>query len=147
MPEQRPAKSKSARPSPAPLPDAELEVLACLWRQGEATARQIRETMHSYRAMAHGSVMSLLKRLQEKGWVSRQKGPVGKAFVYRPTRRPGPTYRSILARFRRRIFGGNSVAMVSNLFDAKPPTQEEVQKLRRLLDELQTKAAEREKKS
>ena len=123
-----------------PLPDAELEVLACLWRRGEATARQIREAMEGYRPMAHGSVVTLLKRLQAKRWVTRYKGPVGKAFVYKPTRPPGPTYRKILGQMLRRIFAGNGVAMVSNLLESKPPTPKELDRLEKLLAELRSRA-------
>ncbi|MHC4716797.1 MAG: BlaI/MecI/CopY family transcriptional regulator, partial [Planctomycetota bacterium] len=55
----QPPSRRSRRP--AALPRAELEVMACLWEGGPATARRIRETMHDYRPMAHGSVMVLLK--------------------------------------------------------------------------------------
>jgi len=61
------------------LPDAELEVLACVQRQGKATAREIRELMHAYRPMAHASVLTLLTRLEAKDLVSREKGPFGKS--------------------------------------------------------------------
>ena len=125
------------------MPDAELEVLACLWRQGEATARQVREMMAEYRPMAHGSMVTLLRRLEARGWVTREKGPVGKAFVYRPTRKPGPTYRKLLGVLAHRIFGGNKVAMVANLLESKPPSQDELLRLRELLDELQARAGKR----
>ena len=146
MPKWRRDKPRSAHPAGAELPDAELEVLACIWQLGQATARQIRETMDGYRPMAHGSVAALLKRLGAKGWVTREKGPVGKAFIYRATRCPGPTHRKILGELVRRIFGGNGVAMVSTLFDTKPPTQKELEQLQQLLDELRAKAGGREKR-
>jgi predicted transcriptional regulator len=120
-------------------PDAELEVLACLWQLREATARQIREMMHGYRPMAHGSVATLLGRLQEKGLVEREKGPVGKAFVYRSTRKAEAGYRRVVKNLHRRIFGGNTIALVTSLFETQPPTQDEIRKLERLLDELRRK--------
>lgn len=120
--------------------------MACLWQRGQATARQIREAMASYRPMAHGSVLSLLGRLAAKGWVTREKGSWGKAFVYRATRCPGPTYRRILRELVRRVFGENGVAMTSTLFDTKPPTQKELAQLQQLLDELRAKADKRGKR-
>jgi BlaI family penicillinase repressor len=118
------------------LPDAELEVLACLWRNGETTAREVREAMHTYRPMTHGSVATLLSRLQAKGLVTRRKGPVGKAYVYKAVRRPGPAYRRVIKDFVERIFGGNTVALVNSLFETKPPTPDELETLQTLLDEL-----------
>jgi predicted transcriptional regulator len=121
------------------LPDAELEVLACLWRTGEATAREVREMMNGFRPMAHGSIATLLARLQEKGLVTREKAPVGKAFVYRPVRRAAAGYRSILSNLLDRVFGGSSIALVTSLFETKPPTREELQQLEKLLDDLRNK--------
>ncbi len=129
------------------LPDAELDVLACLWQCGEATARQVREALDSYRPMAHGSVVTLLKRLQARGLVARRKGPEDKAFIYRPTRSVRPTYERLLRNISERIFAGNGVKMVATLFDAKPPTAEEMDRLQELLKELRLKARKRKKSS
>lgn len=126
------------------LPDAELEVMACLWQLREATARQLREEMMAYRPMAHTSVVTLLGRLEAKGLVKRAKGPVGKAFVYKPLRRPGKTYRRVIGDVLQRIFGGNGPALVASLFETKPPTPAELVELQQLLDRLQQESDSRE---
>ncbi len=118
------------------LPDAELEVLACLWRAGEATAREVREAMQPYRPMAHASVTTLLGRLESKGYLKRRKAPVGKSFLYKPTRRPDKTMRGVISNVLERVFAGDGVAMVTSLFEASPPSQDEIAELQRLLDEL-----------
>lgn len=122
------------------LPDAELEVMACLWRLQEATARQLREAMHAYRPMAQTSMVTLLGRLEAKGLVKRAKGPVGKAFVYTPLRRPGKTHRRVIGDVLQRIFGGNGPALVASLFETQPPTPVELVELQRLLDRLRQKS-------
>ena len=126
-------------------PDAELDVLAHLWRCRQATAREVREALNGYRPMAHGSVVTLLKRLEAKGLVARSKGQVGKAFVYRPTRSSRPTFQRIVRDIADRIFGGNSLEMVSTLFDSKLPTQDELKQLQEMLDKLQSKRRRRRK--
>jgi predicted transcriptional regulator len=118
------------------LPDAELEVMACLWRRQQATAREIREALHQFRPMAHGSVCTLLSRLESKGLVTRERGAKGKAFVYRPRVRPTRTYRSLLNNLIERVFGGSGVALVASLFETQPPTPQEIDKLQELLDGL-----------
>lgn len=118
------------------LPDAELEVLACLWRAGEATAREIREAMEPYRPLAHASVMTLLGRLESKGYLKRRKAAVGKSFLYKPTRKPDKTMRGVMRDVLERVFAGDGVAMVTSLFEASPPSAEEIAELQRLLDEL-----------
>ena len=138
---------KSTRPAKQQPPDAELDVLGCLWQCGGATARQVREALDNYRPMTHGSAVTLLKRLQAKGLVVRKKGPVGKAFIYRSTRSARPTYQRLVRNISERIFGGNGVKMVATLFDAKPPTAEEMDRLQELLKELRLKARKRKKSS
>ncbi len=120
------------------LPDAELEVLACLWRKGEATARDVREAMAAYRPLTHSAVSTLLARLQEKGLVARRKGPVGKAFLFRAAGRPQRTRRRLVGDLLERVFGGDALAVVSSLFETRPPSTEELDRLQRLLDELRS---------
>jgi predicted transcriptional regulator len=126
------------------VPTAELEVLACLRQMGHATAREIREHMHTYRPMAHGSVVNLLKRLESKKLITKKKGPVGKAFVYRPLAATAGIYENLLNRLLNRVFGGDSLALVSSLFETRPPDNRELEKLEMLLDELRAKHSGKE---
>jgi BlaI family penicillinase repressor len=121
------------------LPDAELEVLACLHRRGEATARDVREALWDQRPMAHGSVLTLLGRLERRGLVSRKKGPVGKAFVYEPTRQHTTTVRPVLRRLVDRVFAGSPVDLVASLFETRPPTRTELEAIQRLVRDLRRK--------
>jgi BlaI family transcriptional regulator, penicillinase repressor len=121
------------------VPTAELEVLACLRQMEQATAREIRERMHAYRPMTHGSIVNLLKRLEAKKLVARKKGPVGKSFVYRTTAATASIYGSVLNRLLHRIFGGDSLAMVASLFETRPPDARQLEQLEELLDELRAR--------
>lgn len=127
----------------AALPDAEMDVMACLWRCKEATARQVRETIEPFRPMSHGAMVTLLKRLQAKGLVTRRKASEGKAFVYTPTRSPEPTYRRVLRDVADRIFGGNRVKMVATFLDGQDLSRSELDQLQLLLDELRGSSADK----
>ncbi len=124
----------SGRSAGDQLPNAELDVLACLWREGEATARRVREMLKRHRPMAHGSVVTVLIRLEGKRLVIKEKGPAGKAFVFRAARRPEATYRSLCRDLLVRVFAGDTVLMVRSLLDAQPPTAEQSAGLARLLN-------------
>jgi predicted transcriptional regulator len=118
------------------LPPAERDVLACVYRFPGAAARQIREGLCGYRPMAHGSVLTLLKRLEAKRLVAKQKGPVGKAFVYHATKPRGSTFTHLLRDLVQRVFHGDPVSLVASLFETRPPTGREVEKLQAMLDDL-----------
>jgi len=66
----------------------------------------------------------------------RRKGPVGKAFLYKPTRRPGSTYRRVVADVVQRVFGGDGVSLVASLFESHDMQPEQVEELQKLLDGL-----------
>jgi len=129
--------------NPELLPDAELEVLACLWDGGPSTAREVRERLAPYRPMSHAAVFTLLKRLEEKELVVRRKGSVGKAFVYRARVRPDRTFRHKVGHLLDRVFRGQSVTLVSSLFESRPPTEDELDELQRLLDRARRRQARR----
>lgn len=118
------------------LPDAELDVIGYLWRHGSATARQIREGIESIRPMAHGSVLTLLKRLEIKRLVEHKKSDQGKAFIYRALRSSGPTHRQLVRKLADRVFAGSSTALVASLFESRKPTSAEIEQLQHLLDQL-----------
>jgi BlaI family penicillinase repressor len=128
--------SRKLEQGPDGLPDTELEALACLWQAGSVTAREVREAMNDYRPMTHGAMVTILKRLEAKGLVTKRKGPVGKAFLYSATSKPEPMYRKIMHDLRERVFGGSGVTMVASLLETKPPTPKELEELQGLLDAL-----------
>lgn len=121
------------------LPEAELEVLACVHRQGEVDAATIREHLHPFRPMTHASVVTLLRRLEDKSLVTKRKGDRGKAFIYSATREQNTTYRQVVGRLLERVFGGSRLTLVSSLFEVKAPTEDEIEELKKLVDELHGK--------
>ncbi len=128
--------------TPAELPAAELDVMSCLWR-GLKTATAIREALAEVLPLSHSSVCTLLKRLEEKKLVRREKGPVGKAFVYRasvPAASPG---QSMLKRLVDRLFGGDGVSLVASLLETNPPNDQQLAQLEQLLHDLKSQRATR----
>ena len=125
------AKKNSSVPQ---LPEAELDVLSCILQRRRVTAREIREALAEIRPLAHASVVTLLNRLEQKGLVQKQKGKVGKAFVYQATRKPGVVYRSLVQSMLDRVFAGNGLALVHSLFETQPPNPQELDELQTMLD-------------
>jgi len=121
------------------LPDAELDVMSLLWRQGPATVREIKDHLQPTRPMAHGSVVTLLKRLEAKGQVTREKCPQSKVFVYQAACSPKPTYRKLARNLMDRVFDGDATALVASLFDSRRPNAQELDQLQALVDELRKK--------
>lgn len=133
-------------PKPPSLPGAELDVMAQLWRRGKLTARELREALRDHRPMSHSAMCTLLSRLEEKRLVVRQKADKGKAFVYRAKSKPNKTYERLVGDMLDRVFGGSGVALVSSLFEARHPTEDEIEELQGLLDKLRKKPSPKSRK-
>lgn len=137
---RRKKSKKTVAKSTDSIPNAELDVLACVWQEGPVTARRIREKMLKYRPMAHGSVVTLLTRLENKGMVTKEKGPVGKAFLFSTTRKPDATHKKLVKDMVSRVFAGDTGAMVTALFDAHPPTKDELTEIQGAVNRAKKKA-------
>ncbi len=68
----------------APFGPLEADIMEVLWRKSPATPSDVREALASRRKLAYTTVMTVLSRLHEKGFLSRCKE--GRAFSYSPTR-------------------------------------------------------------
>lgn len=129
------------------LPDAELDVMSRLWQAEALTAREIREQLQVTRPMTHASVCTLLRRLEDKGLVNRQKATTGKAFVYTASVAPTKTQRRLVRDLVDRMFAGSGVALVASLLQSRRQTDAEIVELQLLLDELKQKKAGQSKGS
>jgi BlaI family penicillinase repressor len=118
------------------FPEAEADVLAALFDAEEATARALREALERRRPMAHGTVVTLLRRLEARGLVKRRKADQGKAFVYRPAKGHARTFGPGASSLVQRAFGGRPAALVASLFETRPPSAQEIDELEALVEQL-----------
>jgi len=140
---RRTSKRTASKKTTTQLPRAELDVMSCLWQRGTATAREIREMMLRYRPMAHGSVVTLLTRLEAKNMVTKEKGPVGKAFIYKSSRKAEVVYRDLVKDMLDRVFAGDMGQMVRSLLESTTPTAEEYDEIKKAVNKTKPKGKKR----
>ncbi len=115
------------------LPDAELEVMQVLWRLDPPVPRAAAEAaMAELRPMAQTTLLTLLSRLAEKGFIRAEKQ--GRSSVYTPLVSREDYQASQSKRFVDRLFGGSMSAFASALTASGIP-KEDLAELRRLLEE------------
>ncbi len=117
-----------------PLANAELAVMELLWVQERRTARQIREALYPSASKAqHGTVQRLLQRLEDKGYVDRDRDlPVHlfSATVSREAYASGQ-----LEDLAEKLTGGSVAPLITHLLAEKKISRKEINKLRKLLDD------------
>ncbi len=117
------------------LSAAELDVLKAIWKLPEATVPALVDELNARRSgepLTRGTIQVLLTRLEEKGWVDREKA--GRAFLYAARVPEDEGLAELTADFREKVFDGSSLALVQCLVRGGL-AKSEVAELRRMLDE------------
>jgi BlaI family transcriptional regulator, penicillinase repressor len=117
------------------LPNAEMEVLALVRREGGATTRQVAEGLAPQRKMGTSAAQALLLRLEAKGLLHRQRIEGTKIYRYLPTEKAAPAHRGLARRFMDRVFSGSPVQLMASIFDTRPPTDDEIRQLKELIEQ------------
>lgn len=118
--------------------DAELDVLKALWEHGPATVREVEARLRRRkRKWAYTTVLTLLSRLREKGYVASDTGQT--AHVFRPAVSRDQLLRHGLSELAERICDGTASPLVHALVKGRRFSADEIAHFRKLLDELEQK--------
>ena len=121
-----------------PVSDAELEVLKVLWAAGPLTVRDVVAALRKQRRrLAYNTVLTLLSRLREKGYVAADRRDTAHLFRASVTR--DALLGSSLAALADQICDGTASPLVHALVRGKRFTAAEIAQFRRLLDDLTPK--------
>jgi predicted transcriptional regulator len=117
--------------------DRELEILKILWARGQASVREVQEDLNrSAGPVAYSTVQTLLNIMEDKKGLVRHVVE-GRTFIYIPKKSSDRTVRELTRRFVDRVFDGALDRVMVALLDSKPPTPEELDRLRAMIDEAQ----------
>ena len=119
--------------------DAELEVLKALWVDGPGTVRDVDARLRRRkRRWAYTTVQTLLNRLQNKGYVTSDKGSIPHVFEAALSR--DGLVRRRLNQLADDLCDGTATPLVAALVKGRHFTNEEIEQFRRLLDEAEPDA-------
>ncbi len=121
-----------ARIRSATLTEAELRIMNVLWQKGSATVHEVLESLPSKPPLAYNSVLTIIRILEEKGYVSHAKE--GRAHLYTPQVDRKAATRSEVRRLVSRFFGDSHELLVLNILEEKGIDGEEMDRLRQLLE-------------
>src|SRR5437667_1862125 len=116
-------------PVPIAFTDRELDVMSVLWDAGSATVAEVRERLSDN--LAYTTVLTVLRTLEQKGYVGHTGE--GRAHRYHPLVKREAAGRSALRRLVDKVFDGSPELLLTNLVSDKNLTDEELRRLRRLL--------------
>ena len=123
---------------PAELGELEREILSIVWRLGSVTAEQAREELDRTRTLKDSTVRTVLRRLEEKGYLAHSVDD--RTFVYRPAE----SRQKVAGRAVKRIVDwfceGSVEALLVGMVDSQVLDRTELQRLATRIAEAQKQA-------
>lgn len=111
----------------------QLLIMQVLWDKGKATARELTDGVNATEPIAHSTVQTLLRGLEEKGAVTHEAH--GRTFVFVPLVKEQEFKRSASRDLVQRVFGGKAGSLVAHLLKNEKVSRNEIEEIRKLIDQ------------
>ena len=122
--------------------DRELEIMKILWARTKASVREVQEDLNRDAGpVAYSTVQTLLNIMEDKKGLVRHVVE-GRTFIYFPKKSSERTIRELTRRFVDRVFDGALDRVMVALLDSKPPSCEDLDRLRAMIDEAQRQSVQ-----
>ncbi len=119
------------------LTDLQTEVMDAVWSRGHATVGDVHQALGEKTGLARKTVGTLLFRLEKQGLLGHREE--GREYVYLPLVTRDEVERATMTSFLSGLFRGDVPAMVSRALEAEDVAPGDVQEIRRLLDEWESR--------
>ena len=113
--------------------DAEIDILAVLWRLGPSTVREVHDALG--KESGYTTTLKQMQLMAGKGMLARSER--FRSHVYEASVPQEETRTQIAGDLLRRAFGGSAKSLVRGALTAEPASREELRDIRRILDEFE----------
>ena len=110
----------------------QLLIMQVLWNRGRATAREITDAINEIEPIAHSTVQTLLRGLEEKGSVDHEAE--GRTFVFYALVKEDKFKQSATRDLVERVFGGSAATLVAHLLSNEKVSKQEIDEIRKLIN-------------
>lgn len=122
------------------LGDLQLAIMRVLWERGEAPAIEVHGALLEERGLAVTTIKTMLRKLEEYGCVEHRTK--GMQFIYRPAIAEADVRRGMVSELVRRLFSGDSTALVNHLVQCGEVDPDDLEDLREIVARKRKEAAE-----
>lgn len=118
------------------LTDREADVMQLLWEHGPSLVAEVRERLHD--ELAYTTVLTILRTLEAKGYVAHDEA--GRGHRYFAAVQQQAARKSALSHLTSKLFKGSTELLFAHLVADKKLTPDQLERMRKLLDEAPTEA-------
>ena len=117
--------------------DAELDILNVLWKKGPSTVREVHEEIQLHKSLGYTTILKQMQIMVEKGLLTRDTSK--RTHVFQPAVSQDSTQKGLVSRLMDAAFGGSATKLVMQALGNRKTSAEELDQIRALLDELESK--------
>lgn len=117
------------------LTPQELAIMKVVWGRDTTTVRDVYEALREQRQVAYTTVMTMMKILEEKGYL--KKTMVDRAHVYKPARPRSQVMSAMVRDFVDRVFDGAPDSLLLQLARDNKLTDKQRRIVKQLIEEVE----------
>jgi len=114
--------------------ESELEILQVLWLKGEASVREVHESLAATKDVGYTTTLKLMQIMNEKGLVKRDDSI--KTHIYQAAVSREKTQKHLLGKMIDGLFGGSPTQLVLQALGNHKASEDELNQIQQVLNNL-----------
>ena len=125
------------RPTSAQPTEVEMQILRILWDLGPSPVREIHQRLEAAKGTNYSTTVKMLAVMLQKGLLRRDEN--AQPHVYRAVLTRARTGKRMLDDLIEKVYEGSAMSLVLQALSSQKATKEELDEVRRMLDQMQGK--------
>ena len=117
------------------LTEVELQTLGVLWELGPSPVRDIHAKLNADKGTNYSTTVKMLSVMLQKGLVTRTEGE--RPHIYRAKVSRKIAGKRMMRNLIDKVYEGSTTSLVLHAITAEKPSPDEIEEIRRLLDEME----------
>lgn len=117
--------------------EAELEVLAILWKKGPSSVRQVYTILSEQRDVVYTTILKTMQVMTERGHLKRDTSQ--KTHIYEAAIEPEMLREDMVDKVVNTVFSGSPLKLVLHALGNKPTSREDLDQIKKMIEDLENK--------
>jgi BlaI family transcriptional regulator, penicillinase repressor len=111
----------------------QLRIMQVLWERGPVNAREVTACLNQVQEIAHSTVQTLLRQLEQKGAIAHERK--NRTFIFRALVKQDKVVNSEIGRLKDRLFSGSAAGLMAYLLKKETIDPAEMDEIKKLIQE------------
>lgn len=114
--------------------ESEMEILQVIWEKGQASVREVHETLLAHKDIGYTTTLKLMQIMFEKGLLERDDSY--RTHIYKPALSQEKAQKHMISKMITTLFAGSPADLVLQVLGNHKTSEEELKKIEELLEQI-----------